>query len=257
MIRLFNKLVMTCAMIAAVAISPRHSKAGLIEPGTTVLYGTAIQDITLYVDPSNLQALPSPVTVHVSGHGSIVLHRDAETAGNSIPVHFEGGAFSGFDPLLGFFVFGNVGKLTGADFTGSIDNVVQDPADPGFATGQESSFVSGDFHLGGASFGFTFLSLGGLTLYTDPSVPFEFSSTIYGLPPAPFTLTNFGSDVLPVRLGPNPYGLPENTLLAESSNRTIVLSSVPEPSSMALLGLGAIGMAMLSIRSGRYREESK
>ena len=70
----------------------------------------------------------------------------------------SGGLFYGSDPLLGSFVFGNIPPLTGADFSGVITNVVQNPNDPGFPTGQPSSFQSGDFSFGGASFGFEFLT---------------------------------------------------------------------------------------------------
>src|SRR4029077_13717632 len=95
-----------------------------------------------------------------------------------------GGMFFGSNPNLGSYVFGNIPPLTGADFSGVITNVVQNAADPGFATGQPSSFKSGDFSFGGASFGFEFLTglAAGLKLVTGPAPPFRFSPTVAGLP---------------------------------------------------------------------------
>ena len=55
--------------------------------------------------------------------------------------------YFGSNPLLGSYVFGNIPPLTGADFSGVITNVVQNSLDPGFATGQPSSFESGDFSV--------------------------------------------------------------------------------------------------------------
>ena len=158
----------------------------------------------------------------------------------------SGGLFYGSDPLLGSFVFGNIPPLTGADFSGVITNVVQDPNDPGFATGQPSSFQSGDFSFGGASFGFEFLTgpAAGIKLFTDPAVPFSFSSTFDGLPPSAGTvLNNSGTDVLNV--------LFNGQVVATSSDRRIVLSAVPEPSSLTLCGLAAVvAGAYTAVRRG-------
>ena len=124
-----------------------------------------------------------------------------------------------------------------------ITNVVQNPADPGFATGQPSSFQSGDFSFSGASFGFEFLSgpLTGVKLFTDPSVPFSFAATFNGLPPTqPTTLVNTGPDALTVLYN----GVP----VATSSDRTINL--VPEPSSLAMTGVG-VAVVLASLRRRR------
>lgn len=213
--------------------------AAPIVAGTTHLPTTAIQDITLLPSTSTFQnpfnPTGSPILLAgISGSGVMTLNRDAQS-GNTINIPSLAGAqYFGSHPALGSYVFGIVGMLTGADFSGSIANVVQNPADPGFATGQPSSFQSGDFSVGGASFGFTFLSgpLTGVTLYTDPTVPFEFSTPFDGLPPSVgTTLMNSGPDVLNVTLG--------GQVVATSSNRRIVVT--PEPATLAVFGAVAAG----------------
>ena len=212
-----------------------YAAADPIVAGTTFLPGTAIQDITLLPN-TPFNPTGSPIVFNdLFGIGSITINRDTQV-GSTIPIlSLSGGLFYGSDPLLGSFVFGNIPPLTGADFSGVITNVVQDPNDPGFATGQPSSFQSGDFSFGGASFGFEFLTgpAAGVKLFTDPAVPFSFSSTFDGLPPSAGTvLNNSGTDVLNV--------LFNGQVVATSSDRRIVLSAVPEPSSLTLCGLAAV-----------------
>src|SRR4051812_24590392 len=155
--------------------------AGPIVAGTTLLPGTAIQDITLLPNtPFNPTGAPIVIN-DLFGVGSITIDRGTQV-GTTIPIlSLSGGLFYGSDPLLGSYVFGNVPPLTGADFSGVITNVVQDPTDPGFATGQPSSFQSGDFSFGGASFGFKFLTgpAAAITLFTVPALPFARCSAFF------------------------------------------------------------------------------
>ena len=227
-----SRIVSGFLLLAAFA---PYAAADPIVAGTTYLPGTAIQDITLLPN-TPFNPTGSPILINdLFGIGSITINRDTQV-GSTIPIlSLSGGLFYGSDPLLGSFVFGNIPPLTGADFSGVITNVVQDPNDPGFATGQPSSFQSGDFSFGGASFGFEFLTgpAAGIKLFTDPAVPFSFSSTFDGLPPSAGTvLNNSGTDVLNV--------LFNGQVVATSSDRRIVLSAVPEPSSLTLCGLAAV-----------------
>src|SRR3954471_18405600 len=187
-------------VLVAAAATPRAMAAPIIA-GSTLLPGTAIQDITLLPN-TPFNPTGSPILINdLFGVGSITINRDTQV-GSTIPISsLSGGMFFGSNALLGTYVFGNIPPLTGADFSGVINNVVQNPSDPGFATGQPSSFQSGDFSFGGASFGFEFLTgpAAGLKLFTDPTVPFSFSSTFDGLPPSAGTvLNNSGPDVLNV-----------------------------------------------------------
>ncbi len=231
------------------------SNAAPIVAGSTYLPGTAIQDLTL---APNTPFNPTGTAIHInglSGVGSITINRAAEDPTTStIAINsLAGGLYYGQNSALPpgtTYVFGNIPPLTGADFQGSITNVVQNPLDPGFATGQPSSFQSGDFSFGGNSFGFEFLTgpLMGIKFFTDSSMPFSFSATFDGLPPSDGTvLRNSGTDSLNV-LWFDP-ALGTNIVVGQTSNRIIVLSSVPEPSSIILLVAGAIGLFSLDRRS--------
>jgi hypothetical protein len=230
----------TFAFFLLAILGTTSSQAANIIAGTTDLPSIAIQDITLLPHTLFNPGSTSILISGVSGLGTITINRDAEV-GNTITIaSLAGGMYYGSNPLLGSYVFGNIPPLTGADFSGVITNVVQNPLDPGFATGQPSSFQSGDFSFGGNSFGFQFLTgpAAGVTLFTDPSVPFSFSSTFDGLPPSPGTiLANSGTDSLNV--------LFNGQVVAESSNRRIIiLASVPEPGSIFLLAAGLFGLAL-------------
>jgi hypothetical protein len=240
------------AFFVLAILGPSTSQATPIVAGSTYLPGTAIQDLTL-LPGTPFNPTSSPILISgLSGVGSITINRDAEV-GNTITIPtLSGGLFYGENPNLPpgtTYVFGNIPPLTGADFSGVITNVVQNPLDPGFATGQPSSFQSGDFSFGGSSFGFEFLTgpLAGIKLFTDPSVPFSFSATFDGLPPSAGTvLTNSGTNILNVDYFDPLSGM--NIVVAQTSNRIIVLSSVPEPSSVVLLSVGGLGLGYFGLR---------
>ena len=238
--------VLAILLLAVATASPANA-AGIVA-GSTILPGTAIQDITLLPN-TPFNPTSSPILISgVSGVGSITINRDAQ-AGSVINIPtLAGGMFFGSNPNLGSYVFGNISPLTGADFSGVINNVVQNIADPGFATGQPSSFQSGDFSFGGNSFGFEFLTgpAAGVTLFTDPAVPFSFSSTFDGLPPSAGTvLANSGPDALNI--------LFNGEVVAQSSDRRIILASVPEPSTIVLLAAGGLSLFCYRLRSGRRK----
>ena len=235
-------------------LTQSSSHAAPIIAGTTYLPGTAIQDVVLYGN-SPINPGPTIVINGLSGVGSITINRDAEdpvTKSITIP-NLSGGLYYGQNANLPpgtTYVFGNIPPLTGMDFSGSITNVVQNPLDPGFATGQPSSFQSGDFAFGGNSFGFQFLSgpLMGLKLFTDSSTPFGFTSTFDSLPPSAGTeLLSSGTDALNVLYTDPTSG--QTYVVGQSSDRIIVLSSVPEPSSVVLLAVGGLGVCGYGMRS--------
>jgi hypothetical protein len=226
------------SLALAILIAPQL-KADPIIAGTTELPGAAIQDITLPAfSPLNPGATPI-VIQDLTGYGTITINRDAQVGSTITFDSLSGGMYYGYNAeLQARYVFGNIAPLTGADFSGSITNVVQNTSDSGYSTGQPSSFQSGNFSLRGNSFGFEFLSGNymGLTVFTDASVPFSFSSTFDGLPPSNGTvLVNSGTDVLNILYG--------GQVIAQSSDRRIIISnSIPEPSGIILLSIGAAGL---------------
>ena len=240
------------ALFLLSALAAPSVEAASIVAGTTNLPGTAIQDITLLAGTPFNPTASDILIKGLSGVGTITINRDAQVGSTITIASLAGGMYFGSDPSLGSYVFGNIAPLTGADFSGIITNVVQDPTDPGFSTGQPSSFKSGDFSFGGASFGFLFLTgpAAGIKLFTDPAVPFSFSAPFDGLPPSAGTvLMNSGPDVLDV--------LFNGAVVARSSNRRIVLSAIPEPSSMILLGLGTVGLCVCRRRANRSPAHSR
>jgi hypothetical protein len=225
-------LLFVVATVAPAAV------AAPIVAGSTDLLIEAVQDITL-LPGTPLNPGSSPVLISgVTGYGVITLNRDTQVGTTITIPTLAGGLLYGSNPgLPGTYVFGNIPPLTGASFSGAITDVVQNTADPGYATGQPSSFQSGNFSFGGNSFGFEFLTglYAGVTLFTDPSVPFSFAAPFNGLPPTPgTTLVNSGPDFLNVLLGGVPVAM-------SSNRRLIVVSALPEPSGLVLGGLAAVG----------------
>ncbi len=228
------------ALVILTSFAAAKADAGLIVAGTTSFTSVATMDLRLLAGTVFNPGPNDIILTGVSGSGVLTINRDTQV-GTTINIgSLSGGMYYGSNAALGNYVFGNVGSLTGADFSGSITNVVQNTADPGFATGNASSFLSGNFSFGGASFGFEFLNppSPGPILYTDPTVPFQFTTTIDGLPNrTAATLVNSGTtNILNIYFN--------NTLVAQSYNRTILLepSSVPEPASILMMGLGALSL---------------
>ncbi|WP_145284738.1 PEP-CTERM sorting domain-containing protein [Pirellulimonas nuda] len=209
----------------------------------------AIQDVTVFATASINPTGQELFFDDLFGVSSAGIVRETQV-GDSIDLTLTGWAFEGSN-ALGDYRFGAVGPFTGADYSGVITNVVQDPTDPGFSTGAPSSFVSGDVFLTGSSFAFEFLSgpLAGIVLVTDPAQNFAFEASFDGLPPSlgtVFTPTAGSDAVLNVYLTDASGALVE--WVGTSSDRRVI--TTPEPGSLTLLGLlGLLGF--LPVRKRR------
>ena len=146
MTRLIFQICSLFCLWTAAMVSP--VKAEPIGAGETVIFSRAIQDITL-LPGTPFNPSTSPIVIDdLFGIGPLTIFRDAQV-GNTITFSMLDGRFFGSHPALGDYVFGRIDPLTPSTYSGQIVNVVQNPADPGFATGQPSSFVSGDITWGG------------------------------------------------------------------------------------------------------------
>jgi hypothetical protein len=218
---------------ALIACSREAVRAEPIGGGQVTFNAFAIQDITLLGGTTINPGAEDLILDDIRGFGVAGLNLEAQV-GNTIEISsLFGWEFVGSDPQIGDYRFGNIPPFSGTDYSGEFTNVVQDANDPGFATGQFSSFESGDYSVSGDAFAFESLSgsLTGTVLTTDPSQGFTFVSTFDGLPPSPGTeLTSAGQ--LNILLG--------NDVVGYSSDRRIIVTAIPEPSCAAFLMVGSL-----------------
>ena len=218
-------------------------RADPIIAGQTSWVVRAIQDVELFANTA-VNPTSTPIMVDdLFGVGLAGINRETQV-GTSIEISSSfGWDIRGSLPGLGSYRFGAVGPIPASDLTGTISNVMQDPSDPGFSSGDPSSFLSGDVELMGESFAFEFLTgpLAGVVLTTDPNQGFSFSSEFDGLPPSVgTTITNSGDDFLNV--------LFDGQVVGTSSDRRIVVI-VPEPTT----GLATIVLGSLVIMKRRKK----
>jgi hypothetical protein len=131
------------------------------------------------------------------------------------------------------YTFGTGGDVGIGSFHGSIDNITQNPSDPGFASGDPSSFASGDYTAHITRFYFkladgTILETGGDYILT---------AALDGLPPRTTTvLQGSSTDENPIYLGDPSNGI----LIGYTTNGSIIVAPAPEPSGLVILGIGAL-----------------
>ncbi|QEH35188.1 hypothetical protein OJF2_37350 [Aquisphaera giovannonii] len=220
---------------------PASARAAPIVAGDTTFHGTAVQDVTI-LGGTAFNPGPEFTLYGLSGVGYFTIHRQAQVGST---IEFAGGdsLFSGSYAGLGSYTFGTGAPLGGGSFHGMIENVVQDPTDPGFASGDPSSFASGDYTAYLDRFLFkladgTILETGGV---------YALAATLDGLPPrTATTLQGSATDRNPIY-----YGDPANGfLVGYTTNGAIYVSAVPEPSAFCL---GGIAMAAVGLSLARSR----
>jgi hypothetical protein len=236
--------------IAVTLVTGQLLQAAPIVAGPTTYPTIAIQDIVLFAN-TPINPGPELVIPGLSGVDVFGINRE-EQVGSTIEFNsLIGGRYLGSLPGIGDYAFGIVGGLTEADYSGQLTNVVQNPADPGFAAGDPSSFVSGEYYVSGDQFGFEFLTgpLTGVILFTDPTQDFSFVSTFDGLPPSPGTmLVNGGDDVLDVLLGDVIVGTSSNRRIVVQVTETVSVDIKPgsDPNPINLTSKGVLPVAILS-----------
>jgi hypothetical protein len=217
--KLFTHLVFLSIAIAAPSV-----RADMIAAGETVIISRAIQDIT-FTPGTDFNPTGEDFTIAgVFGDGLLRLNREAQD-GTTISIPSLTGVYTGFHPLLGSYRFGTLSPAGEAAFSGTISNVTLDPSDPGFASGDPSSFASGDYQVSGDFFEFELLDTPIPILFTTG--PTVFNSQFDGLPPSVGTVIDAGIDPVEILLNGQVIGF--------STNRRII-ATVPEPSSLFLLG---------------------
>ncbi len=119
--------------------------------------------------------------------------------------------------------------------TGQFSNIVQNPADPGFAAGDPSSLVSADYTNTAY---FKQVLPDGTTIYSDQLNPAVFTATLSGLPyPIGQEFISTGPLDLYLQLG-GAIDQANDLVIGQSLHRTVTV--VPEPTALTLLSLGAV-----------------
>ena len=209
------------------------SLAAPVGGGTTALWMFPIQDVILPANSPFNSSDSDVLADDVTAFGASVFQRQAQV-GTTIELtdgHFFG---TGAHPLLGNFEL-----LTGtphgfSPMTATLENVVQDPAHPGFASGDPASIVAADLvEFVVPDYGVNLLDLG-VSLEVRDS--FFFTAAFDGLPPSPGTVYTADPFTGTASLLPA-YLAGTETLVAFSTERRLI-ADVPEPTALVLLVVG-------------------
>jgi hypothetical protein len=225
------------AIVSATLLCQHQAMAEPIVAGVTNFPIAAIQDVELLPGTPFNPTGSSIFITDLTAVGDFTIDRAAQV-GSTIDFTSGDAYFVGSNPLIGQFELGSGPTIGIGGYLGSITNVVQDPLDPGFPTGQPSSFASGDFSTSVLQFG---LRVGGQLLFTKDAV--TFTGHLDGLPPS-YGTTLVSPDSVNV-YWTNPLD-GTDLLVAHSFHRR--LTSVPEPSSLTVLSVGLFGLSILKWR---------
>lgn len=237
-------------VLCTLAACPLAASAAPVVSGAAKYLVENTFTATLLVDLATGQPLPTPVDLPLTSMG-ILESSWGDQVGDTIPYEhtlFEASGVATLGPGLDvpFVNYAGVdAPLALGSYSGSIVSVVQDPSDPGYASGAPSSLQSGT-SVGSGLFGQIF---GGAPLYSD--TPYDFEGQITGLPyPVDTEFINDAVDPIEIRLqtGLTPDANADPVIaLAQPGGVVRVLAIVPEPASAALL-FAAAGAFLLRRR---------
>ncbi len=240
-------LVVRVSLAVAFIAIAIPSRAALVVSGVTQYNVRPIQDLILAPGTAFNSGPDEIVFADAEAFGMLIFDRMAQVGSE---IQLVNGRFSGtgFNAALGNFTL-TTGAPNFTPMTMLLSNVVQDPSDPGFASGDPSSIMSADVFLTVFNFG---VRLDDLGIDLEIRDPFSFAGTFDGLPPSE------GNTIADVNFGNNDrlevYIAGTNSLVGWSANRRLI-SAVPEPSSFAILAFAAAtGVCRWKRRKGAVSE---
>ena len=227
-----QKVILFVALLAL----PAEAWAGPIQSGQFTVEVALRQSVELFPG-TPFNPGPTSLTVQADAKGVLTVTRQQQVGSTILTSPFAhlSGVFPAPLPPIPYEIFAGTPDLIPSQ--GVISNVVQNPLDPGFATGDPSSFVSGDFREEAY---FKQVLPGGTTIYSDPNTAAIFTAHLTGLPYREgTTFTSPGRLNLYLQLGPG-FDPTRDLLIGQSFDRTLTV--VPEPTSLGLLAAGVLGL---------------
>jgi hypothetical protein len=228
-------------------VSVRPVNAATIVAGQFTVPVSLTQSVELFPGtPFNPGPTPLTLTAEASGFLTVTYDAQVGTMITTSPFAHLTGVFPSPLPPIPYEIFAGTPDLHPS--RGVISGIVQDPTDPGFATGDPSSFVLGAF-IEEAYFK---LVVPGATVYSDGAL---FTAHLTGLPYPIGTVFSSPDRInlyLDLPTSPGVYDFAGDLIIGQTFNRQLTVT--PEPSS-ALTAL--IGMPLLVGRWWRARKRSR
>jgi hypothetical protein len=232
---------MNCVLwLAVFLILSERASAEPIQPGAaTYDYFNVFSTVLFPGTPLNPG--PDPVEFELQAQGTLTAEWD-EQIGTTIPFEIPSVVADGFlptDPPISFQILAGIEEVPQlGPFAGNYLNVVQDPSDPGFPTGDPSSLVSADVVVGGP---FAQILADGTFLY---STQYTFEGEILGLPyPVGTEFIGTHDSEVRVQIGAEPDPMVDPVIGLTLAGGVITI--VPEPSAIGLLLFAAGGLLLV------------